>query len=142
MQAIATARETPLGRARLALAATFAQAPAWADAKQPPPALDDIDAQAAALAQAFAPASLLPPRRPGSSAPAATSWNEGVDYADLVRRSGREALLRALYQRAGRSLDADLAQLAAAAPAPPPTPPPSPICSATTYPAPSPPSRC
>lgn len=114
MQAIATARETPLGRARLALVATLAQAPAWADAKRPPPALNDIDAQAAALAQAFAPASLLPRDDQEQRASGNFSWNEGVDYAELVRRSSREPLLRALYQRAGRSLDDDLTQLAAA----------------------------
>jgi hypothetical protein len=114
LQAVASARQTPLGRARLALAATLAQAPAWADAKQPPPALDDIDAQAAALAQAFAPASLLPRDDQEQRAGGNFSWNEGVDYADLVRRSGRENLLRAIYERAGHKLDDDLALLAAA----------------------------
>ena len=55
--------------------------------------------------QAFAP----PPaaaRRPEQCA-SGNFVERGRDYAELVRRSSREPLLRALYQRAGRSLDDD-----------------------------------
>ncbi len=42
------------------------------------------------------------------------SWNTGVDYAAQLQRSGRRAMVEALYRKAGLSLDADLATLAAA----------------------------
>jgi dienelactone hydrolase len=116
--ALAQARGTPQGRARLALAATLGRVPAWADAKapRPPAGLDDaaVDAQIDALAAAFAPAVLLPRDDQETRAGGNFSWNEGVDYRQLLQRSGREAFVRAAYARAGADLDADLARLAAA----------------------------
>lgn len=113
-QAVETARATPQGRARLALAAAFGQAPAWADAAAAPPAANDLDGQAQALARALMPAVLLPRDDQEQRAGGNFSWNEGVDYAVQLRRSGREPLVRALYQQAGLGLEADLAILAAA----------------------------
>jgi pimeloyl-ACP methyl ester carboxylesterase len=113
-QQLATAQATPLGRARTALAAVVAQVPDWADGQQPRPAANDLHAQQQTLAQGLLPATLLPrddqERRAGGN----FSWNTGVDYADQLRRSGREALVRALYDHAGASLQADLDTLAAA----------------------------
>jgi hypothetical protein len=42
------------------------------------------------------------------------SWNHGVDYADLLPRSGMAPFVKALYAKAGADLDADLRKLAAA----------------------------
>lgn len=44
----------------------------------------------------------------------AFSWNTGIDYAAQLKLSGRRAMIEALYRKAGLSLDADLAKLAAA----------------------------
>jgi hypothetical protein len=112
--AVESARTTALGRARLALAAAVSQAAAWADGQATPPAADDTDGQADALARALLPAVLLPRDDQEARAGGNYSWNDGVDYAAQVRASGREPLLRALYRKAGADLDADLATLAAA----------------------------
>jgi hypothetical protein len=42
------------------------------------------------------------------------SWNTGVDYGALLKRSGRTAMVETLYKKAGLSLKDDLATLAAA----------------------------
>ena len=39
------------------------------------------------------------------------TWNHGVDYADLLNRSGSLDRVRFWYQKAGLDLDADLATL-------------------------------
>jgi hypothetical protein len=111
-QALLDAQQgTPLGRARIALAATLAQVPV-VDASGAIPA--DPARQQQALYQGFIGATMLPrddqTRRAGGN----FSWNTGVDYAQLVAISGRADFLRALYLAAGSDLDADLAQLARA----------------------------
>lgn len=102
---------TPLGRARIALAATLAQVPV-VDAGGV--ALAEPAARQKALYQGFIPATLLPrddqTRRAGGN----FSWNTDVDYARLLKLSGQADFVRALYREAGRDLDADLALLAAA----------------------------
>ena len=113
-EAVKTLQATPLGRARLALAAAFEQLPVWADGDQPP-GEHDFEAQVDQLAIGF-----------GAGHPAvvrynieqtvggAFSWNDGVDYKELLSRSRLSPMVTALYAKAGADLEADLRRLAAA----------------------------
>jgi hypothetical protein len=103
------------GRARLALAASFEQFALWTSRNKPKPAATDYEAQVDQIAENFAfanPASV----RAGVEKVAGgnVSWNTDVDYADLLKRSGRSAMVEALYRTAGLDLAADLATLAKA----------------------------
>ncbi len=113
-EAVKTLQATPHGRARLALAAAFEQLPVWADGDQPP-GDTDYDAQVAQFAVGF-----------GAGHPAQVrynieqtvggvfSWNNGVDYTNLLSRSRLSPMVTALYKKAGADLDADLRTLAQA----------------------------
>lgn len=109
---LAKATTSPSGRARLALAAAFAQLPDHPDDKAPPIGSDDLEGRVDAYARWFAMGVFFPrwdqERRAGGNA----SWNTGVDYTAQLNRSGRRAMVEALYRKAGISLDADLARLA------------------------------
>jgi pimeloyl-ACP methyl ester carboxylesterase len=109
--ALATAQGTAQGRARVALAAVLGGLPGWTSAEGPQPADEDYAAQEAEMAKTFTMGVFLPrgdqERRSGGS----FSWNSGVDYRAQVQRSGRRAMVRALYAAAGLELDADLARL-------------------------------
>ncbi|WP_242148764.1 alpha/beta hydrolase family protein [Sphingomonas sp. BAUL-RG-20F-R05-02] len=111
---LAKATATPAGRARLALAAVFAQLPDRPDAKAPPAGSSDLDGRVDAYARWFAMGVFFPrfeqERRAGGNA----SWNIDVDYAAQLAASGKRAMVEALYRRAGLSLAADLATLAKA----------------------------
>jgi pimeloyl-ACP methyl ester carboxylesterase len=111
---VAKAVATAAGRARLALAAAFAQLPDQPDAEAPPPNSPDLDGRVDAYARWFAMGVFFPrfeqERRAGGNA----SWNVGVDYAAQLAASGKRPMVEALYQRAGLSLAADLATLAEA----------------------------
>ena len=102
---------TPLGRARIALAATLAQVPV-VDAHGAMAA--DPAVQQQALYKGFMGATMLPRDDQARRAGGNFSWNTGVDYAQLLARSGRAGFVRALYASARRDLDADLALLAGA----------------------------
>ncbi len=109
------AASTPHGRARLALASSFEQFALWTDRNQPKPGPTDYDAQLDQIAANFAfanPASV----RAGVEKVAGgnVSWNTDVDYADLLQRSGRAAMVEAAYRKVGLDLKADLATLAKA----------------------------
>jgi hypothetical protein len=109
------ANTTPQGRARLALAASFEQFALWTSRNKPKPGATDYDAQVDQIAENFAfanPASV----RAGVEKIAGgnVSWNTDVDYADLLKRSGRAAMVEAMYRKAGLDLAADLATLAKA----------------------------
>jgi hypothetical protein len=113
-EAVKTLQSTPIGRARLALAAAFEQLPIWADGDRPP-ADTDYDAQVDQFAIGF-----------GAGHPAMVrynieqtvggvfSWNTGVDYKELLSRSRLSPMVAALYRKAGANLDADLRTLAQA----------------------------
>ncbi len=107
------AQASPSGRARVALAAVLAGLPGWTthDGKRPGDA--DYDAQQAEMAKTFAVGVFLPRGDQEKRAKGVFSWNTGVDYRAQLKRSGREAMVRALYAKAGIDLDADLARLAA-----------------------------
>ena len=109
------ANASPQGRARLALAASFEQFALWTSRNKPKPGATDYDAQVEQIAENFAfanPASV----RAGVEKIAGgnVSWNTDVDYAKLLKRSGRTAMVEAMYSKAGLDLAADLAALAKA----------------------------
>lgn len=108
------AQATPEGRARIALAASFAQLSAWSAPGTAKPASDDYAGQewqqyTAFLFAVFSPRQPLEQRAGGNF-----SWNVGVDYRQQLHRSGAETQVRALYRAAGLDLDHDLDVLAGA----------------------------
>jgi hypothetical protein len=112
--AVKELRATPLGRARLALAAAFEQFPTWTDGDRPPDP-GDFDAQLDQVADAFAFANPAQVRYGVEVvAGGVYSWNHGVDYADLLTKSGMSPFVKALYSKSGADLEADLRTLAAA----------------------------
>ncbi|NJP29954.1 hypothetical protein FLW53_38365 [Microbispora sp. SCL1-1] len=127
IDALAAAQQTPQGRARIALAATIGQLPAWGrnpDGSAPPPP-DSRDAaaleQGAYLALAGGPlpyiGQAMSSRRQIMDVVGGNpSWNTGVDYdkqLSLADPALRHAV-RDLYKAAGLDLAADLRSLAAA----------------------------
>lgn len=109
--AVAEAQNSASGRARTALAAALLQTPDWISGDAPP---TDY------LAQEAQEASWLPGQlgfvisgRPTieQAAGGNASWNVGVDYAALIRRSEHFGQVAALYRSAGLDLRADLATL-------------------------------
>ncbi len=117
-QTLAAARETPEGRARLALSLAVGNVPDWFDPAGPEPARDDYAARLqnqALWAQRvnfpflFALRAELEARAGGNP-----SWSVGVDYREQLARSAERDLVEALYAQAGLSLEADLQALATA----------------------------
>ncbi|MFC4536412.1 alpha/beta fold hydrolase [Sphaerisporangium dianthi] len=108
------AQRTAAGRARIALAASFAQVSTWSVIGTTEPAAHDWAAQQAQEYAAFMP-TVFSPRHPlEQRAGGNFSWNTGVDYRRELHESGRMKQVRALYGSAGLDLDDDLAALAAA----------------------------
>jgi hypothetical protein len=113
-QAVKTLQATPLGRARLALAAAFEQLPVWADGEQPPGATD-YEAQLAQLAVGFGAGHPAQVRyNIEQTAGGVFSWNHDVDYKSLLARSRLLPVVTALYAKAGGDVEADLRSLATA----------------------------
>ena len=116
---IENAQETPEGRARIALAATLGQAPAWTTRNTPEPSTDDVNARQEAIYRSLLTYSVeftALRRRLEVPAGGATSWNTGVDYAALLAAvdETERRTVDALYRQAGLSLQNDLAALAKA----------------------------
>jgi pimeloyl-ACP methyl ester carboxylesterase len=117
--AIAQARETPAGRARLALVSALMHMSTWKSG--PKPAADDLDAQAAQqvdwLVKGMGPGGGLFGFMQGSRLDIETeaggnpSWTRGVDYAALLKGNEYAGVVEALYRKAGLDLAADLAVL-------------------------------
>lgn len=117
VDAVAAAKATPEGRARIALAATLMNMPTWATGDTPP-AADDADAiveaQAGYLMSTF-PMAMTRRVDIQEVSGGDSGYNRGVDYAALLRRSdGREHVAR-LYRAAGLDLRRDLARITRAA---------------------------
>lgn len=112
--ALANARQTPQGRARIALAATFAGLPGWTRPDRAEPAATDIAAQADEMAASFLMGVFLPRADQETRAGGVFSWNTAIDYRTQLRRSGRMAMMTKLYRQAGIDLASDLDRLAAA----------------------------
>ncbi|GAA0470378.1 alpha/beta hydrolase [Paractinoplanes deccanensis] len=113
--ALQAAQATPLGRARTALAAALHNIPAWNDPALPEPAPGDYETaqrnQARALGTTIY-VGLSWRQEAESRAGGNMSWNTGVDYARMLARSSLRAEVKALYEAAGASLEADLKTLA------------------------------
>ncbi|MEV0401327.1 hypothetical protein [Actinoallomurus sp. NPDC050550] len=112
--AVTAAQATPAGRARIALAAAYLNQTDWAPG-QNPPAAGDAEGQEAQQ-YAWISQGLLAFIENGrwsieQSASGNTSFNAGVDYAALLRRSEHATEVRALYRTAGLDLRADLTTL-------------------------------
>lgn len=108
------ARTSPEGLARLALVGVLAGLPGWTSPRSPEPAADDLAAQAQQMADLVPSGVLLPRAEQEGRAQGVFSWNEAVDYDDLLDRSGRRALVEGMYAEAGLDLEADLVRLNAA----------------------------
>jgi hypothetical protein len=114
------AQTTPEGRARLALALAFLNAPPAASG-QPIPDLNDPEAveaaQFAGYFGAFPVMVFIQAARPWIelSAGGNGSWTLGEDFKSLLDHSPYAPVVRALYKNAGLDLNADLATLTAGA---------------------------
>lgn len=109
------ALETPAGRARLALAAAFEQYDRWTVRDRPQPGPRDYDAQLDQIGASFAFANPALVRAGVEKVGGGNvSWNHGIDYARLLKRSGNADMVEALYQKAGLDLKRDLRTLARA----------------------------
>ncbi len=112
---LAGAQATPQGRARIALGAALSDVPGWFNPTSPEPARTDFVSQEANqflwdqqidFPFVFAFRAELEARAGGN-----VSWNTGVDYRRQLEKSLDREEVRALYQAAGLSLDADLETL-------------------------------
>jgi len=121
LKALAAAQQTPVGRARIALAAVIGHLPTWSDPRKQQPDPTDVAALQNGLYDSLAggPLPLIGQamssryeieRRSGGN----ISSNVGIDYADLLGRSGQADLIAALYRLANLDLQTDLAALARA----------------------------
>jgi uncharacterized protein YjeT (DUF2065 family) len=117
-RAINAAQQTPEGRARIALAFTLGQWPAWVNGLTPQPRLED----AAELQHSMYHAVFQTATDPGGNSRIRKelaalgqqlSWNTGIDYREFFE-NGNESFkhaVRQLYQEAGLHLEADLARV-------------------------------
>ncbi len=110
------ADSTPAGKARLALAAAIEQFPSWTSGTQP--AADDYAAQYDQMVKTFVRSQFIA----GTYAMeqlggGVISWNNGIDYTEMLENSGRKDFVLGMYAAAGLTeadLAADLGKLAAA----------------------------
>ena len=115
-----TAQKTSTGRARLALAASFATLPPWSDLGTSEPGRHDYEAQQLnqfhTFVSAFALFQTLVRTDMEAAAGGPFSWNTGVDYRALFTGLGRgpKAEVAALYREAGLDLGEDMDVLASA----------------------------
>jgi pimeloyl-ACP methyl ester carboxylesterase len=112
--AVEAAREDAAGRARVALAAVLAGIPGWTRPGTPRPASGDYAAQEEQMAAMIQWGIFLPRGDQERRAGGIFSWNNDIDYAELLAHSGRAGLVQALYDEAGLDLAQDLATLEAA----------------------------
>jgi len=118
--ALSAAQQTPIGRARIALATTVGQLPAWISPTAPEPNPEDVTALQNAMYESLIATAAQPTGQSRfmfeHSANGQLSWNTTTDYAAAFKR-GEQAYQRAtkrLYEAAGASLEADLAAVNAA----------------------------
>lgn len=110
---LAMAMATPAGQARLALASAVIQFAPWTNARAPKPAPEDFEAQFEQIASAWGFAIAVPVRAGVEKiAGGNVSWNTHADYAELLMRSGRMAMVNHFYDKAELDLQADLKTLA------------------------------
>jgi hypothetical protein len=119
-EALTQAQATPIGRARIALAATLGQFAPWSVPNTTEPSRNDDGAMQRAMFEAMVeraervggPARVMFER----SVPGQISWNEGVDYTAMLATLDAEtrARLGRFYAGSGGDLAGDLARLAEA----------------------------
>lgn len=109
------AQNTAAGRARIALAAALHNIPGWNNPSQPRPGATDWDAQQANQFQAVMGLVMFPAfvwrQEAESRVGGSPSWNTGVDYTAMLRRSPLHKEVTELYAKAGLSLKSDLTTL-------------------------------
>lgn len=106
---VSTAVSSPLGQARIALAAALSKIPALdADGEELTELADRVEAYAESMPLAVG-ASIRAPFE--ETAGGSFSWNNDVDYREALRDSGRIEEVRAAYAAAGGDLEADLQAL-------------------------------
>jgi pimeloyl-ACP methyl ester carboxylesterase len=118
-EVIKAAQNTPLGRARIALAVTIGQWPAWSSTTNPPPDPHDVHAlQNAMFETVFADAGqpggqsrFMSEHAGGSATPRQLSWNTGIDYRKFFEDGDADykRAVRELYRVASADLKSDLA---------------------------------
>lgn len=112
---LTAAQETPIGRARIALALTIGQRPAWASTTTPEPDPGDVAALQKSMFETML--ELASRAAAGRMVEAAAggpiAWNVGIDYEANFRNgeAANQRATRALYTMAGATLDADLRRL-------------------------------
>jgi len=110
------AQRTPVGRARLALAAAVGNIPGWYDELSLEPAPEDVEAQLTNQVRWMEQIGLLVyfmlRAQVELQAGGNPSWNVGVDYAGQLARSVDGPQVERLYRTAGLDLAADLDRLA------------------------------
>jgi pimeloyl-ACP methyl ester carboxylesterase len=115
--AIEAARETPEGRARLALAASVGSVPVWSDPGREEPGSDDLEGEAGHLIAGMM-STLSPAYFFRSIVESLVGGvivdNVAMDYAQGLARCGASTRVQALYDEAGLSLSRDLRLLAEA----------------------------
>jgi pimeloyl-ACP methyl ester carboxylesterase len=109
--ALAVAMKTPEGRARVVLAGVLGGIPGWTSRDKPEPAATDYEAQADEIGRSFAMGIFLPRTDQEKRTGGSFSWNTGVDYRAQLAKSGRRAMVEAMYRKAGLSLEADMKRL-------------------------------
>lgn len=112
MDKVKVARETPLGRARVALAGVLGGIPSWTQKNTPRPDTTEYRQQEANIAKAIGMAVFLPRGDQERRAKGVFSGNSDIDYRKVLAASGRSDFVEAMYQMAGASLDDDLVALA------------------------------
>lgn len=119
--AIDEAQKTPLGRARIALAVTVSQQPAWVSTTTPEPNPKNVQQLQQSMYESFR-------QRAGGqlggqsrfmfehAAPGQLSWNTGVDYKEFFNHGDEDykKAVRSLYRDAGFDLEQDLKRINAA----------------------------
>ncbi|WP_158970483.1 S9 family peptidase [Paraglaciecola sp. L3A3] len=120
IKAIDDAQQTPEGRARIALAITIGQWPAWGGKGQAPvekPDPTDIEALQNSMYQSIV--RLVPMKGTGGTtmlelaAPGQLKSNVGVDYKESYNNGAKlyKKAVEALYENANGSLESDLAKI-------------------------------
>lgn len=118
--ALTAAQQTPVGRARIALATTVGQLPAWISTTTPEPGPNDVTALQSSMFESILSTAAQPAGQSRfmfeHSANGQLSWNDDVDYVQAFKRGdpAYQRATRKLYEAAGASLDDDLDALNAA----------------------------
>ncbi len=116
-EVVTAAQQTARGRARIALAMTIGQHPAWTDPSMAEPDPRDVDAVQEAMFHSIVeqviPQNFGPRQRNENAGGGVFVWNTGIDYEKFFNNGyePHKELVRTLYRKAELGLQADLAQI-------------------------------